>query len=186
MSSWFRSTPQSEEMLEQERLVVAATEAIAEAMERRGVNKAQLAGLLEVRPSEISQRLSGKRNLTLKSLAAMLHALGVRARISIQDESERFVARDPWTGTNVLSQRADVGPMISHFVLHGQMGTHDWSLPAAHPIGQAFGQVRGANLGLNSSTHGLPDGVLKMIMQPSQVVDGAATVLHEVPDVAVE
>jgi hypothetical protein len=52
MSSWFRITPESEAMLAQERLFVAATEAIYEAMEREGVTKGQLADKLGVRSSE--------------------------------------------------------------------------------------------------------------------------------------
>jgi transcriptional regulator with XRE-family HTH domain len=83
MSSWFRATPESEALLAEERLVLAATESVYEAMENAGVNSRQLAAKLGVRPSEISQRLSGRRNLTLRSLAAMLHVLGMKADISI-------------------------------------------------------------------------------------------------------
>lgn len=116
MSSWFRATAATEALLEEERLVVAATEAITEAMDKQGINKRQLAERLNVRPSEISQRLSGRRNLTLRSLAAMLHALGVRARLSIEDEQTPFVAGVPWTGTSTASQRAEIGPM-PHFAV---------------------------------------------------------------------
>jgi transcriptional regulator with XRE-family HTH domain len=117
MSSRFRDTPESAELLEQERLTVAATEAISEAMERRGINKRQLAAMLDVRPSEISQRLSGRRNLTLRSLAKMLHALGVRARLSIEDAAIPFVATNPWTSTSTAFQHFEFRPRtfrISH------------------------------------------------------------------------
>jgi len=108
MSSWFRSTPKTEELLEEERLIVAATEAIAEAMEKRGVNKRQLADVLDVRPSEISQRLSGRRNLTLRSLAAMLHALGARVRLSIEESEVPFTAGVQWISRDTGAQQVGV------------------------------------------------------------------------------
>jgi Helix-turn-helix len=116
MSSWFRDTPATEALLEEERLVVAATEAISEAMDRQGMNKRELAERLNVRPSEISQRLSGRRNLTLRSLAAMLHAVGVRARLSIEDEQTPFVAGVPWNSTSTASQRVELSP-VPNFVV---------------------------------------------------------------------
>jgi transcriptional regulator with XRE-family HTH domain len=111
MSSWFRDTPETAALLEEERLVVAATEAISEAMDKQGINKRELAERLNVRPSEISQRLSGRRNLTLRSLAAMLHAVGVRARLSLEDEQTPFVAGVPWSSTTTASQRAELSPV---------------------------------------------------------------------------
>lgn len=83
--SWFHSTPESEALLAEERLVLAATEAVHDAMAEKGVNRQKLAKLLNVRPSEISQRLSGKRNLTLRSLAQMLHVLGKEADLTLTD-----------------------------------------------------------------------------------------------------
>jgi transcriptional regulator with XRE-family HTH domain len=81
--TWFKSTPESEALLAEERLVLAATEAVDEAMLISGTNRQRLAELINVKPSEISQRLSGRRNLTLRSLAQMLHVLGWRAEITI-------------------------------------------------------------------------------------------------------
>ena len=82
--TWFRSTPESEAVLAEERLVLSATEAVEEALARAGKNKQQLAEMLKVRPTEISQRLSGRRNLTLCTLARMLHALGMRAELTLK------------------------------------------------------------------------------------------------------
>jgi transcriptional regulator with XRE-family HTH domain len=103
MSSWFRSTPESEAMLAEERLVVVATEAIHEAMELRGISKRELAGKLGVRRSEISQRLSGRRNMTLRSLAAVLHALGVRAKLSLEPADKPYIAGVQWNSTGAMS-----------------------------------------------------------------------------------
>ncbi len=80
---WFRSTPESEALLAEERLVLAATELVHEALETAGLNRKQLAELLGVRPTEVSQRLSGRRNLTLRTLARMLYVLGFQAELTM-------------------------------------------------------------------------------------------------------
>jgi transcriptional regulator with XRE-family HTH domain len=82
--SWFRSNPDSEAVLAEERLLLSATEAVEEAMVRAGKNRQQLAELLNVRPTEVSQRLSGRRNLTLRTLARMLHVLGMRVELRLK------------------------------------------------------------------------------------------------------
>jgi transcriptional regulator with XRE-family HTH domain len=83
MSTWFRSTPESERLLAQERVVLGATELLAEAMDKRGISQQELAERIGVSPSEVSQRLSGRRNLSLRKFADMLHAMsyGVEARL---------------------------------------------------------------------------------------------------------
>jgi transcriptional regulator with XRE-family HTH domain len=91
-----RNSREYKSLLAGERLVVEATEAVYEAMERAGVNKKELASRLDVRPSEISQRLSGRRNLTLRSFAAMMEALGVRAKLAIEDSTAPYTPGARW------------------------------------------------------------------------------------------
>src|SRR5699024_1538840 len=83
MNNWFRSTPEAERLLAQERVVLGVTELLCEAMERRGVSRAELASRLNVSASEVTQRLSGERNLSLRSLSDMLHVLdfGIEGRL---------------------------------------------------------------------------------------------------------
>ncbi|WP_081284917.1 helix-turn-helix domain-containing protein [Mycobacterium intracellulare] len=111
MSSWFRSNPKSDELLAEERLVIAATEAIHEAMEFRGVSKRELAERLGVQPSEVSQRLSGRRNLTLRSFAKMLHALGVRAKLSVESADQPYTAGVQWKSFTMTGS----GPQSMNF-----------------------------------------------------------------------
>jgi transcriptional regulator with XRE-family HTH domain len=85
MSDWFDVTPESQQMLSEERLILACTELVYKAMDEAGVEtKQQLADLLHVSKNEVGQRLSGKRNLTVKTLAAMLHVLGKEAAVSLR------------------------------------------------------------------------------------------------------
>ncbi|MCW2521794.1 MAG: helix-turn-helix transcriptional regulator [Frankiales bacterium] len=67
--------------LAEERLIFESTELVAEKMAEVGMTGRDLAKALGVSPGEISQRMSGTRNLTLRSLASMLHALGVEAEV---------------------------------------------------------------------------------------------------------
>jgi transcriptional regulator with XRE-family HTH domain len=85
VSSWFRDTPETRRFLAEERLIVAISELLTEALEKRGITQADLCERLGVKPSEISQRLSGRRNLTLRSLADMLYELGYELNVSLQD-----------------------------------------------------------------------------------------------------
>jgi len=106
MSSWFEVTPENESMLSEERLILACTELVYEAMDGAGVEtKQQLAELLGVSKNEVGQRLSGRRNLTIKTLAAMLHSLGSEAQVSLRpitpasETGQSFQLRQPMTGT---------------------------------------------------------------------------------------
>jgi transcriptional regulator with XRE-family HTH domain len=49
------------------------------------VSRSDLAKLLSVRASEVTQRLSGGRNLTLRTLAEMLDVLGYDVHLSLVD-----------------------------------------------------------------------------------------------------
>ncbi|WP_040838836.1 helix-turn-helix domain-containing protein [Nocardia brevicatena] len=87
MTTWIRHTPEAEALFSEERLVLSATELVHEAIAESGLSKKDLAKLIGVRPSEISQRLSGHRNLTLRSLARMMHALGYELSFEMRRRS---------------------------------------------------------------------------------------------------
>lgn len=60
----------------EESAVVDASEIIADALERSGITRAELARRLKVSRSEITALLEGERNLSVKKLARTLHQLG--------------------------------------------------------------------------------------------------------------
>lgn len=60
----------------EESAMVDASELIAEALERSGLSRSQLARALGVSRSEVTARLRGERNITVRKLAATLHVLG--------------------------------------------------------------------------------------------------------------
>ncbi|MCY4574259.1 MAG: helix-turn-helix transcriptional regulator [Gemmatimonadetes bacterium] len=85
-------TPEARRRYEQERLILWTTEAICEAMEKRGVNHAAIAGKLGTSRANVTQLLSGSRNMTLRSLAALAHACGMRAEIGLEKLTDSVFA----------------------------------------------------------------------------------------------
>lgn len=84
MSIWGMTTGERR-LYAEKSLIFDAAELVAEAMEERGWTRKRLADALEIRASEITQRLRGKRNLTLRTLAGMLHVMDYDVRIEKVD-----------------------------------------------------------------------------------------------------
>lgn len=100
--SWFEETRESRRADSEEGLIIDATEIICEALNERGWTRAQLAAALDVRPSEITMRLRGSRNLTLRTVAAMLDALDYEVKITKHDR--RVLYFDKTVGTAVETE----------------------------------------------------------------------------------
>ena len=78
-------TPAARRRYEQERLILWTTEAVCEAMECEGLNRSEMAERLGTTRAHVTQLLSGSRNMTLRSLASLAHACGMRASISLEE-----------------------------------------------------------------------------------------------------
>jgi len=63
-------------LFQEERLILAATELICEAMDEQGVTRKRLADMLGTSKSFVTQLLDGSRNMTLRTLADVFLALG--------------------------------------------------------------------------------------------------------------
>ena len=90
-SGWFRRVlgdPKRRRVFEEEKLILSVAEGIWEAMDQGGVTRADIADRLGTTRANITQLLSGSRNMTLKSLAAVSYACGVRASLSFQPVPE--------------------------------------------------------------------------------------------------
>jgi transcriptional regulator with XRE-family HTH domain len=68
--------PDYERLLAQERLILDATEAVVGLLEEEKVSRQELARRLGKSKGFVSQLLSGERNMTLRTLADLGHALG--------------------------------------------------------------------------------------------------------------
>lgn len=99
----------------EEAAMVDASELIAEALERSGMSQADLARALGVSRSEITARLQGERNITVRTLAQTLHALG--SSLSLGASSRDGVSRDA-----VLSAFVARAPYLDTHARHDESG----------------------------------------------------------------
>lgn len=78
-------------------LLVSVSDQIWEMLEKEEITSAELAARLGTTPSNVSQMLSGRRNLTLKTLADISFELGYTPEIQIRKNEEAVVAKAPAT-----------------------------------------------------------------------------------------
>jgi plasmid maintenance system antidote protein VapI len=82
------SSAANRRLLRQEELILEVTEILAEALEREGINKTQLAARMGRTKGFVSQLLDGSRNLTLRTIADLGDALRCRIKVRAQRESD--------------------------------------------------------------------------------------------------
>jgi len=88
-TSWLderNQDPEIRRVFEQERLVVRITEAILAQMEQRGFSRASVARALGASRAHVSELLTGRRNMTLHTLADLASALGCRAELELIEQ----------------------------------------------------------------------------------------------------
>lgn len=73
-----------DQLLEQETLIADAAELICQVMEDKGINRQDLAARLGKSKGFVSQILTGERNMTLRTLADVLFALGHRFELAVK------------------------------------------------------------------------------------------------------
>ena len=86
------ATPEARKLYEEERLILWTTEVIAEAMVNRDLTRAQVAEALGTSRPNVTQLLSGSRNMTLRTLAGLAHACGMRASIHLEPLTDSVFA----------------------------------------------------------------------------------------------
>ena len=108
----------------QEAAMVDASELIARALESSGMSRADLARLLGVSRGEVTERLKGERNITVRKLAETLHALGQRLTLDAEATVDARIrrARHWRLRSDVHSPQARVRPggWVREEVLHGR------------------------------------------------------------------
>jgi transcriptional regulator with XRE-family HTH domain len=79
--------PEYRKLYAVEGLIADTAQLIWDLMERRNMNQADLARLLNKTPAFVSQLLNGKANMTVRTLAEVVYALGATVKLSANDES---------------------------------------------------------------------------------------------------
>jgi transcriptional regulator with XRE-family HTH domain len=76
--------PEFRRLLAQEELILEVTEVLCGLLEAETISKKELADRLGKTKGFVSQLLNGGRNLTLRTLAAILHVLGYKVSLTAQ------------------------------------------------------------------------------------------------------
>lgn len=85
--------PAYDALYAQEAAMIDAAELIAGALEASGMTRADLARRLGVSRAEVTERLKGERNITVRKLAETLHALGERLTLDTESAIDGRRAR---------------------------------------------------------------------------------------------
>jgi len=67
-----------------EKLILEVTEALSEAIEKRGLTRSEVARRLGKTKGFVSQLLAGGRNLTLRTVADIADAIGISLKVAVQ------------------------------------------------------------------------------------------------------
>jgi transcriptional regulator with XRE-family HTH domain len=79
--------PEYRKLYAVEGLIADTAQLIWDLMERRNMKQADLARLLNKTPAFVSQLLNGKANMTTRTLAEVVYALGATVKLNAEDES---------------------------------------------------------------------------------------------------
>ncbi len=99
LSAWLSESPEHARAFVEEGLIVDASEAICEALERRNLTKAALAERLGTSKAHVTQLLNGSRNMTLRTFAGIAFSLEMNPTIYLEDP---VMVRDWTTSENVV------------------------------------------------------------------------------------
>ena len=81
--------PEFRKLLAQEELILEVTETICEILENEKVSRKELADRLGKSKGFVSQLLNGGRNLTLRTVADILHVLGYKVTLRTYKEARQ-------------------------------------------------------------------------------------------------
>jgi antitoxin component HigA of HigAB toxin-antitoxin module len=89
VKTWHGQDPR---LFAQEGLLLAASEEVWRIMNKRGINKYQLAQRMGCSRAHVTMVLNGTRNMTLRTLADLAHALGYEVNVKLRKRRRRSKA----------------------------------------------------------------------------------------------
>jgi antitoxin component HigA of HigAB toxin-antitoxin module len=93
----FLDTPENKRLYEQERLLVDVTELLTAVMDKRRINRAQLAQRLGKSKAFVTQVLRGRHNMTLRTLADLFGAMECRVDLQVSPMAGRSTEGQMWS-----------------------------------------------------------------------------------------
>jgi ribosome-binding protein aMBF1 (putative translation factor) len=79
-----QSSTERRRLLNQEKLILEVTEALSEAIEKRGLTRSEVAKRLGKTRGFVSQLLAGGRNMNLRTVAYIADAIGISLKVAVQ------------------------------------------------------------------------------------------------------
>jgi transcriptional regulator with XRE-family HTH domain len=101
--------PESRRLLAIEALVAGAAEVVARLMSEQNLNKADLAKRLNKSRAWVTQLLSGKANMTVRTLAAVSYVLGAEVKLQTRPLGWKMSAKPPGNAARRAASGAGVG-----------------------------------------------------------------------------
>lgn len=99
--------PEFRRLLTIEALVTEASEIIARLMAEQNVSKADLARKLNKSRAWVTQLLSGKANMTVRTLAEVVYALDAEVKLNAQPPSWKRAGKPPGAGWQPVVYKMD-------------------------------------------------------------------------------
>jgi len=96
--------PEFAKLLAQEDLILEVTETLCELLEKEKISRKELADRLGKSKGFISQLLNGGRNLTLRTVADILHVLGYKVALTPYKEGDP--GQEPETPSQVKQSKS--------------------------------------------------------------------------------
>ncbi len=128
---WSQGDPDYDRVFAEEEATGDASELVLLALERRGMSQSDLAQLLGVTRSAISQRLDGRSNVSIRKLASMLDVLGYGIDFQLVDHR---------ASDELISVRDRARENSYDGMLHPQFRPEPWDFAADSPEKkQAYG-----------------------------------------------
>lgn len=88
LHEWLGESDDNRRLMAEETLLLDVTEKIWDALEERGLTKADLSRRLGQSKSHVTQLLNGSRNMTLRTLADIAYALDLPVRVRFESEQD--------------------------------------------------------------------------------------------------
>lgn len=114
-----KQNPGYAESLRHQELIVDVTEAIYEMMTRKNMTKADLARRSGLSKARITKLLDGSANMTLRSIADIAFALGVKPKVYLDSSEVHYANTSHVTDWN-NSQAISYNPSKKHVIQYRQ------------------------------------------------------------------
>ena len=125
LHAWLNESPERSRVFLEEGLILDATEAVCEALEKHDISRANLADRLGTSKAYVTQLLNGSRNMTLRTFAGIAFALDMVPQIELKDQNSSVAWEDSMEQAVVIRGRPAFLPRGNLTAANND----NWSIP---------------------------------------------------------